>query len=237
MSIRWLTALVVALFVAALGVAAPLAFADGAPLAGQIKPGEIHQAPATWYDATGGGACLYDPTSDPLVVAMNWSDYETAKACGAYILVRAANGRSITVRVTDECPSPCRVGQLDLSRAAFAMLADPQLGEIPVTWTLVSPPALAKKISIRYKSGSSQYWCGIQAIDHRNPLARLEVQVNGQWRELRRTDYNYFLSEDGAGCVGGAIALTDIYGERLVLNPLPFEPDVTQPTSLQFAAH
>jgi expansin (peptidoglycan-binding protein) len=61
--------------------------------------------------------------------------------------------------------------------------------------------------------------------------------VNGQWRELRRTDYNYFLSEDGAGCVGGAIALTDIYGERLVVNPLPFKPDVTQATSLQFAAH
>ena len=207
--------------------------AAGAPLAGKIKPGVTRNAPATFYASDGGGACSYDPGPDPLTVAMNWSDYEDSKACGAYVLVRA-NGKSITVRVTNLCPAPCRVGQLDLSREAFARLADPQQGEIPVTWTLVSPP-LQKKISVRYKTGSSQYWCGIQVIDHRNPVARLEVQAGGQWKELRRMEYNYFLSENGAGC-GGSLAVTDIYGERLVVNALPVKPDVTQPTSLQFAA-
>jgi expansin (peptidoglycan-binding protein) len=210
---------------------APVA-AAGAPLAGKIKPGVTRNAPATFYASDGGGACSYDPGPDPLTVAMNWSDYEDSKACGAYVLVRA-NGKSITVRVTNLCPAPCRVGQLDLSREAFARLADPQQGEIPVTWTLVSPP-LEKKISVRYKTGSSQWWCGIQVIDHRNPVARLEVQAGGQWKELRRAEYNYFLSENGAGC-GGAVAVTDIYGERLVLNALPVKPDVVQPTSAQFA--
>jgi expansin (peptidoglycan-binding protein) len=210
---------------------APVA-AAGAPLAGKIKPGVTRNAPATFYASDGGGACSYDPGPDPLTVAMNWSDYEDSKACGAYVLVRA-NGKSITVRVTNLCPAPCRVGQLDLSREAFARLADPQQGEIPVTWTLVSPP-LEKKISVRYKTGSSQWWCGIQVIDHRNPVARLEVQAGGQWKELRRAEYNYFLSENGAGC-GGAVAVTDIYGERLVLNALPVKPDVVQPTSVQFA--
>lgn len=212
---------------------APVAAAAGAPLAGKIKPGVVRTAPATFYDSDGGGACLYDPGPDPLTVAMNWSDYEDSKACGAYILVRA-NGKSLTVRVTNLCPAPCRVGQLDLSKEAFARLADPVRGEIPVTWTLVSPPELTKKISIRYKAGSSQHWCGIQAIDHRNPVARLEVQAGGQWKELRRTDYNHFLSESGAGC-GGAIAVTDIYGERLVVNPLPVKPGVVQATNVQFA--
>ncbi|WP_245848502.1 expansin EXLX1 family cellulose-binding protein [Lentzea kentuckyensis] len=206
--------------------------AAGAPLAGKIKPGVTRNAPATFYGTDGGGACSYDPGPDPLTVAMNWSDYEDSKACGAYILVRA-NGKSLTVRVTNLCPAPCRVGQLDLSREAFARLADPQQGEIPVTWTLVSPP-LEKKISVRYKTGSSQWWCGIQVIDHRNPVARLEVQAGGQWKEVRRAEYNYFLSENGAGC-GGALAVTDIYGERLVVNPLPVKPDVVQPTSVQFA--
>lgn len=212
---------------------AVVAAAADAPLAGKIKPGVTRNAPATFYASDGGGACSYDPGPDPLTVAMNWSDYEDSKACGAYVLVRA-NGKSITVRVTNLCPAPCRVGQLDLSREAFAQLADPQQGEIPVTWTLVSPP-LQKKISVRYKTGSSQYWCGIQVIDHRNPVARLEVQAGGQWKELRRMEYNYFLSENGAGC-GGALAVTDIYGERLVLNALPVKPEVAQPTSLQFAA-
>ncbi|GGU82093.1 hypothetical protein GCM10010178_85820 [Lentzea flava] len=208
--------------------------AAGAPLAGKIKPGVARNGPATHYDSDGSGACSYDRSPDPLTVAMNWSDFEDSKACGAYVLVKA-NGKSITVRVTNLCPAPCRVGQLDLSKEAFARLANPQQGEIAVTWTLVSPP-LEKKISLRYKTGSSQWWCGIQAIDHRNPVARLEVQAGGQWKELKRAEYNYFLSENGAGC-GGAVAITDIWGERIVVNALPVRPDVVQPTSAQFAAH
>ena len=206
-----------------------------APLVGKIEPGVARSGVATFYDTDGSGACGYDPSPDPLTAAMNSTDYEDAKACGAYVLVQAAGGASVTVRITNLCPPPCRVGQLDLSPAAFDHLAARNLGEIPITWKLVSPPS-PKRISIRYKVGSSQYWCGIQVIDHRNPLARLEVRTNGGWKQLQRTDYNYFLSEDGAGC-GGAIAVTDIYGERLVVDPLPVKADITQPTTLQFAQH
>ena len=207
----------------------------GAPLAGKIQPGVARTGVATFYDSDGGGACSYDPSPDPLTVAMNQADYENSAACGAYVLVKAANGKSITVRVTNLCPAPCRAGQLDLSAEAFAQLAPPVQGEIPVTWSLVSPP-LQKTMSIRYKTGSSQWWCGIQVIDHRNPVARLEVQAGGQWRVLPRAEYNYFLAENGAGC-GGSIAVTDIYGERLVLPALPVRPDVVQATKLQFSAH
>ncbi len=214
---------------------APAPVAAGAPQAGRIKPGEPRTGVATFYDSDGGGACSYDPGPDPLTAAMNVADYEDSKACGAHVLVRTANGKSLTVRITNLCPAPCRVGQLDLSAEAFARLAPPVQGEIPITWTLVSP-ALQKNISVRYKTGSSQYWCGIQVIDHRNPVARLEAQAAGQWRELRRTDYNYFLSENGAGC-GGAVAVTDIYGQRLVVNALPVKADVIQGTSVQFATH
>jgi expansin (peptidoglycan-binding protein) len=214
---------------------APAAAPGDATLAGRIEPGVTRSGVATFYDTDGGGACGYDPSPDPLTAAMNSADFETAKACGAYVLVQAANGASVTVRITNLCPPPCRVGQLDLSPEAFDHLAARDLGEIPITWKLVSPPS-PKRISIRYKVGSSQYWCGIQVIDHRNPLARLEVRANGGWKQLQRTDYNYFLSEDGAGC-GGAIAVTDIYGERLVVDPLPVKADVTQPTTLQFAQH
>lgn len=203
-----------------------------APLAGKIKPGEPRQGVATFYDSDGGGACSYDPGPDPLTAAMNESDYEGSAACGAYVLVQAG-GKSITVRITNLCPAPCRPGQLDLSAAAFAMLAPPVKGEIPITWTLVSPET-SKTIAIRYKTGSSQYWCGIQVLDHRNPVARLEVQAGGQWRQLKRAEYNYFLSENGAGC-GGAIAVTDVHGERLVVNALPVRPDAVQATTLQFA--
>lgn len=207
-----------------------------APLAGRIKPGVTYDGVATFYDVgNGDGACLYGPTSDTLTAAMNTTDYETSRACGAYILVRAASGASVTVRITNECPLPCAPGQLDLSPQAFAKLAAPVTGRIPITWSLVSP-STSDTISIRYKTGSTRYWCGIQAIGHRNPVARLEVRTGAGWQELPRTGYNYFLSEQGSGC-GGPIRLTDIYGERLEITGIGVEPDVAQRTRVQFAQH
>ncbi|WP_103343230.1 expansin EXLX1 family cellulose-binding protein [Amycolatopsis sp. CA-126428] len=206
-----------------------------APLAGRIKPGVSHSGVATFYDTDGTGACGYDASPDPLNAAMNVADFEGSLACGAYVEVRAAGGASVTVRITNLCPAPCRAGQLDLNPEAFDRLGARVRGEIPVTWKLVSRPG-AKQMSLRYKEGSSRYWCGIQVIDHRNPVARLEVRAGGSWKRLQRTGYNYFLSENGAGC-GGAVAVTDIYGERLVVEPLPVEAGVSQPANRQFAQH
>ncbi|KMS68901.1 lipoprotein [Streptomyces viridochromogenes] len=212
----------------------PQRASGSAPLAGRIHPGTAYEGVATFYDTgNGDGACLYGPTADVMTAAMNHTDYETAKACGAYILVRAAGGASVTVRVTNECPLPCAPGQLDLSAQAFAKLAAPSAGRIPITWSLLSPET-SDKIAIRYKTGSSSHWCGIQATGHRNPLARLEVRDGSGWRQLPRTEYNYFLSEQGSGC-GGAIRITDIYGEALTVEGISIRPDVAQPTRVQFA--
>ncbi|GAA2894759.1 MULTISPECIES: expansin EXLX1 family cellulose-binding protein [Streptomyces] len=207
-----------------------------APLAGRIQPQVTYKGVATHYDAADGdGACLFGPSPDLMVAAMNHTDYETSKACGAYILVRAGNGASVTVRVTNECPLPCAPGQLDLSKEAFAKLAGLSAGRIPITWSLLSP-STSDTVSIRYKSGSSRHWCGIQALGHRNPLARLEIRTGSGWSRLTRTEYNYFLSPDGTGC-GGPLRLTDIYGEQLTVDGVAIRPDAVQPTRVQFARH
>ncbi|MET9384280.1 expansin EXLX1 family cellulose-binding protein [Streptomyces sp. NPDC002928] len=207
-----------------------------ASLAGRIQPKVAYQGMATSYDAgTGDGACLYGPTDDLMIAAMNHTDYESAKACGAYVVVRTAGGASVTVRIVNECPLPCAPGQLDLSAQAFAELADPSLGRIPITWKLLSP-STSGTVSIRYKTGSSRWWCGIQAIGHRNPVARMEVRTTNGWRQLPRTDYNYFISADGSGC-GDTIRITDIYGEQLTVNGIELRPNVVQPTRVQFAQH
>ncbi|MFF4209132.1 expansin EXLX1 family cellulose-binding protein [Streptomyces sp. NPDC001796] len=204
--------------------------------AGRIRPGTTYRGVATAYEAgDGDGACLFGPSDDLMIAAMNTTDYETARACGAYVLVHAANGASVTVRITNECPLPCAPGQLDLSQQAFAELAPLKAGRIPITWSLLSP-STSDTISIRYKTGSSPYWCGIQAIGHRNPVARLEVRAAGGWRQLPRTDFNYFISADGSGC-GSMIRLTDIYGERLTISGIALRPNVVQPTRVQFARH
>ncbi|MDC0773505.1 expansin EXLX1 family cellulose-binding protein [Streptomyces sp. HD] len=204
--------------------------------AGRLQPATTHQGVATAYEAgDGNGACLFGPSPDLMIAAMNTTDYDTSKACGAYVHVRAANGKSITVRITNECPLPCAPGQIDLSQQAFAKLADLKVGRIPITWSLVSP-STSDTISMRYKTGSSPHWCALQAIGHRNPVAGLEIRTSGGWRQLPRTSYNYFISADGSGC-GGAIRLTDIYGERLTINGITVRPDVVQPTPVQFARH
>lgn len=207
-----------------------------ASLAGRIKPAVAYHGVATAYDAgDGSGACLYNPSSDHMIAAMNHTDYESSKACGAYVRVRAANGASITVRIVNECPLPCAPGQLDLSHQAFGKLADLSLGRLPITWTLLSPGSLGT-ISLRYKAGSTRWWCGIQVIGHRNPVAVLEVRTTAGWRKLSRTDYNFFLSTDGSGC-GGAIRVTDIYGEQLTVEGIALKADVVQSTRVQFARH
>jgi expansin (peptidoglycan-binding protein) len=191
---------------------------------------------ATAYEAgDGNGACLFGPSPDLMVAAMNTADYQTSAACGAHVLVRAANGRSLTVRITNECPLPCAPGQLDLSQQAFAKLADLKVGRLPITWSVLSP-ATSARIALRYKTGSSRYWCALQAIGHRNPIARLDVRTASGWRQLPRTEFNYFIAADGVGC-GGTVRLTDAYGEHLTVGGVAIRPDVVQPTGVQFARH
>lgn len=220
----------------AASASAPPAASATTSLAGRIQPGVTYDGVATEYSAgNGDGACTFGPAANLMIAAMNYTDYETAKACGDYVQVQAADGASVTVLITNECPLPCAPGQLDLSQQAFAMLADPAAGRIPVTWKLLSP-ALSSTISVRYKTGSSQWWCGIQVIGHRNPVARLEVLAGNRWQQLPRAEYNYFISADGSGC-GGPIRITDIYGEQLTVNGIGLLPDVAQPTQVQFARH
>ncbi|MER6122180.1 expansin EXLX1 family cellulose-binding protein [Streptomyces sp. NPDC001795] len=204
--------------------------------AGRIQPGTTYTGVATAYEAgDGDGACGFGPSDDMMIAAMNTTDYETSRACGAYVHVRAANGASITVRITNECPLPCAPGQLDLSQQAFAKLADLKVGRIPITWNLVSP-STSQTVSIRYKTGSNPYWCGIQTIGQRNPVTRLEVHTGSGWRQLPRTSYNYFISADGSGC-GSTIRVTDIYGEQLTVSGIALRANVVQPTRVQFARH
>jgi len=214
----------------------PSARSGAAPLAGRIRPGVTYRGKATFYDAgNGDGACLFGPADDVMIAAMNQTDYESARACGAYVRVRAAGGASVTVRITNLCPLPCARGQIDLSPQAFAKLAKPSLGEVPITWKLLSPE-LSTTISIRYKTGSSRWWCALQVINHRNPVARLEVRARDGWRRLPRESFNYFVSAHGDGC-GEAIRVTDIYGQRLTVTGVAISPDVVQPTRAQFARH
>ena len=53
----------------------------------------IHQGIATYYDATGAGACSFDPSPEDLMVsAMNAEEFDNAALCGAYVHVTGPKG-------------------------------------------------------------------------------------------------------------------------------------------------
>ena len=168
-----------------------------------------------------------------MVGAMNQQDYDNSQSCGAYLAVTGPGGKTITIKVVDRCPE-CPPGAIDLSRQAFTKLAPASAGLIPISWKLLSP-AISGPVAYKYKSGSSQYWCGIQVRNHRNPVRSLALQVDGRWKDIPRLDYNYFVSAGGAGC-GGPIRITDIDGHQLTDTGIAITPDAVQPGHAQFGA-
>ena len=102
------------------------------PLVSMSNSNPVHQGIATYYDATGEGACGFDASpADLMVTAMNADEYDHASYCGAYLHVEGPKG-AIIVRVIDLCPE-CQSGHLDLSREAFAEIADLYLGRVDIT--------------------------------------------------------------------------------------------------------
>ncbi|HLE51108.1 MAG TPA: expansin EXLX1 family cellulose-binding protein, partial [Anaerolineales bacterium] len=102
-------------------------------LKSRVNSNPIHQGIATYYAATGAGACSFDPSpQDLMVAAMNAEQYDNAAVCGAYLYVTGPQG-AVTVRIVDLCPE-CQAGHLDLSREAFAQIAELPQGRVPITW-------------------------------------------------------------------------------------------------------
>jgi expansin (peptidoglycan-binding protein) len=130
--------------------------------------------------------------ADHMTAAMNAPDYAGAAVCGEYAQVTGPKGQ-VTVRISDVCPE-CRTGDLDLSAEAFALIADPVAGRVPITWQVVTAP-VSGPVQYRYKEGSTRYWTAVQVRNSRLPIARLQIWPTGAsgWIDVVRTDYNYFV--------------------------------------------
>ncbi|MBN2005764.1 MAG: hypothetical protein JXA21_20575 [Anaerolineae bacterium] len=188
-----------------------------------LKPNRnpVHDGIATYYDATGEGACSFDASpGDMMVTAMNADEYDNSAVCGSYLHVVGPLGE-VTVRVVDLCPG-CHTGHLDLSQQAFAKIAELPQGRVNITWQLVSP-SLTGPIAYHFKDGSNQWWTAVQIRNHRNPVAKLEyLNGNGQWVNVGRTSYNYFVQTNpGMGPGPYTFRVTDSYGNVLVDGGIP----------------
>lgn len=170
----------------------------GTPMSCDSEP--IVDGKATYYDfADGSGACSFDPTPDDLMVgAMNAPDYQGSAACGACAAIDGPNG-SVVVRIVDLCPE-CQSGHIDLSPEAFEKIADLAAGVVPITWQYVACDS-ATPIQYKFKEGSNEWWTAVQVRHHTYRIARFEYEKDGMWVDVARTDYNYFVEDQGWGRV------------------------------------
>jgi len=180
---------------------------------------------ATYYGADGSGNCSFPATPQNLMVAaMNDADYLGSEACGACVTVSGPTGE-VTVRIVDRCPG-CAKGDIDLSESAFAAIANPVDGRVPVTWSYTDCN-LQTPLNYHFKEGSNEFWSAIQVRDHNHPIATLEYSQDGgdSWTAMARENYNYFLEPAGLGAGPYTLRVTDIYGHQQVDSGLMFAPD------------
>jgi expansin len=200
-----------------------------------FDPKATHSGEGTYYDATGGGNCMFDPSpNDLMVAALNTPDYHTAMLCGARIEVTGPDG-SVIVRVVDRCPE-CAVGDVDMSPQAFERIAEIRRGRVPITWRLLSPE-LSGPIAYRFKEGSNQWWTAVQIRNHRNPVYSVEVLgTDGRFHQLEREMHNYFVDPTGFGTGPVTLRVTDIYGNQITDRAIPWAVAAQFDGSAQFPA-
>lgn len=164
---------------------------------GTLYSTQVKEGIATFYDANGSGNCGFDATPDDLdVAAFDMTSYAGSAACGACVKVKGPNGE-VTVRIVDSCPG-CDPNHLDLSRSAFAKIAEPARGRVPVSFTTVACN-VSGAMAYHFKDGSSKWWTAIQVRNHRVPVTKVEYQKSGGFVEMKRLDYNFFVEARGVG--------------------------------------
>ena len=193
----------------------------------------IHHGDATFYNATGAGACMFDSSkTDLLVGAMNPFDYDGSQICGASVEVTGPKG-TVVIRIVDLCPE-CGEGDIDLSPQAFSQIADTSLGRVPITW-FVMAANVTGPILYHFMQASSRYWTAVQIRNSRYPIYSIEyLSPSGGWRNISRAEYNYFIVADGLGPGPYGFRATDIYGHVLTDSSVALTPGGDVPGQAQF---
>ncbi|MFK3980016.1 expansin EXLX1 family cellulose-binding protein [Micromonospora sp. NPDC050397] len=232
----WLAGAGVTALAAVLGIT--LAVRSGAAPACAAPPtgSTVHKGKATFYDSAGsGGNCSFpSPPADRLYVALGPSEYADAAACGGYLDVTGPKGK-VRVVVMDQCAG-CEPGHIDLSDQAFARIADPAQGVVPVTYRAVVSPPVNGGLTFRMKDGASQWWFAVQVGNHGNPLRSVEAKgPGGGFRAAARQDYNYWIVEGGLGPGPYSIRVTDVYGGQATATNIRMVPEQLQRSTVSLS--
>jgi expansin (peptidoglycan-binding protein) len=166
-----------------------------------------------------------------LTVAPGPDLYAAGAGCGGYLDV-TSGGRTVRVKITDQCPE-CGPGHLDLTDEAFAALAPLGRGLIPITYRVVTNPQPATALSFRVKEGSSQYWLALLVDGAGNRLRSVEVRSGSHWTRLHRTGYGYWEAPSGVGDGPFTVRVTDVAGHRATTAAIRLAPGAVQRTAVR----
>jgi expansin (peptidoglycan-binding protein) len=193
-----------------------MAAADGVP----DCPGElfVDLGIATFYFPAGNPvACTLDsppPGSGYLTTAVSPAEFAGSANCGRCLDVWGPLGH-VLVRISDECPG-CATGHLDLDDQAFATIADPLQGVVPIAYRSTECP-VAGNVSWLFQ-GSNPYYLKLQIRDHPYRVATLEVTWSGGggFHAMTRTGDNFFeYSQAQPIPFPITVRATDLYGHVL----------------------
>jgi len=202
------------------GRSAPAGPGSGAYLAGT-------SAVAVFYDpghAVGG--CELGPfPAGGRYASLPPERFGHSAACGSYVTVQGPRGQ-VRAEVVDLCPG-CAATMINLSRAAFSVVADPEPGSARVRyWPLDNPPLPGPLILHLGRSRTGLPT--LQVRRHGNPLATVAMAVPGAtaplWHDFSLGDNGIWVARSELGRGPFNIRIADTHGHRVVIDRVTLRP-------------
>ena len=218
--------------------------AAGAPGAGTVSVGGLGGGPrpagpgsGAYLAGTSAVAVFYDPGAavgscelGPFPARGRYASlpperFGHSAACGSYVTVQGPRGQ-VRAEVVDLCPG-CAANMINLSRAAFSVVADTEPGSARVRyWPLDNPP-LPGPLILRLGQSRSGLPT-VQVRRHGNPLAAVALAVPGTtarlWRDLSLGADGIWVARSQPGPGPFNIRITDTHGHRAVIDRVTLRP-------------
>jgi expansin (peptidoglycan-binding protein) len=182
-------------------------------------------AVAVFYDpGTAVGSCSLGPfPASGRYVSLPPERFGHSAACGSYLTVQGPRGQ-VRAEVVDLCPG-CAANMINLSRAAFAVIADPEPGSARVRyWPLGNPPLPGPLI---LRLGQTQAGLPtLQVRRHGNALAAVAVAAPGSpgWQALTLNGNGIWVATSRLGAGPFNIRITDVRGHQVVIRRVTLRP-------------
>jgi hypothetical protein len=164
------------------------------------------QGHAVFYDpGRAAGSCGLGPfPAGGRYASLPPRGYASGRACGSYVDVSGPAG-TVRAEVVDVC-TDCTAGTVDLSRAAFARIADPRTGTVAASYQPAVDPPLPGPLVLRMSAAGRPGTLAVQVINHGNQLSSVAASgPGGRWQRLIPGAGGYWTGPLAAGdAPGGA---------------------------------